>query len=116
MPRATHAVMRPTAAATSAPKPEDVARAKKLMAHGQLLYRKGDYDQAELALKQAMTLYPFLLQANLTLGKIFLIRGAATRDTTLIDSARLMFEMARAMDGGSREAEVLLELFQSLPE
>ncbi len=108
-------------AAASAAKPqpskrEEIARAKKLMEDGVAQYQKGHYDIAEQTLKQAMTVYPFLAKTNITLGKIFLIRGAASRDTTLIDSARLMFEMARAMDGDTREAEVLLELFQSGPE
>ena len=86
------------------------------MHQGAESYRKGSYDRAEKVLKQAMTLYPFVAEGNLTLGKIFLIRGSATRDPALIDSARLMFEMARAMGGDSREADMLLELFQSVPE
>jgi tetratricopeptide (TPR) repeat protein len=97
------------------PEPEEIARAEQLVARGVTLYRKGDYDEAEKLLKQAMAVYPFVAEGNLTLGKIFLIRGSATRDSTLIDSARLMFEMARAM-GGSREADMLLELFRSVPE
>jgi hypothetical protein len=80
------------------------------------LYRNGSYGEAEQLLKQAMALYPFVAEGNLTLGKIFLIRGSATRDPALIDSARLMFEMARAMDGDAREADLLLELFHTVPE
>ncbi len=97
------------------PNPEDVARARALVKRGELLYRSGDYDQAELTLKEAITAYPFLAQANLLLGKIFLVRGAAKRDLGMIHSARLMFEMARALDGSLREAEVLLDLFVAPP-
>jgi len=62
-----------------------------------------------------MTLYPFLAEANLLLGKIFLIRGAATLDRTLIDHARLMFEMAKSLDPTLRETDLLLELFAPPP-
>jgi tetratricopeptide (TPR) repeat protein len=98
-----------------APNPEDVAKARALVKRGELLYRNGDYDQAEATLKEAITAYPFLAQANLLLGKIFLVRGAAQRDLSMIHSARLMFEMARALDGSLREAEVLLDLFVGPP-
>lgn len=92
--------------------PADVARAKRLLEKGLLAYRKGDYDRAEEALKQAMTIYPFLAEANLALGKIFLIRGSATLDRALINNARLMFEMAHALDPSLHETDVLLELFR----
>lgn len=78
-------------------------------------YSKGEYDRAEELLKEAVTLYPFLPEANLALGKIFLIRGSALRDRAMINSARLMFEMARALDPNMREPAVLLQLFQSSP-
>jgi tetratricopeptide (TPR) repeat protein len=97
------------------PNPEDVARARALVKRGELLYRHGEYDQAEAVLKEAITAYPFLAQANLLLGKIFLVRGSATRDMSLIQSARLMFEMAHALDSSLREAEVLLDLFVAPP-
>jgi tetratricopeptide (TPR) repeat protein len=92
--------------------PQDVARAKKLLEKGLAAYRKGDYDHAEQALKQAMTLYPFFAEANLALGKIFLIRGSATLDRSLINNARLMFEMAHTLDPTLPETDLLLELFQ----
>lgn len=101
---------------TSNPRPDDIARAKDLVARGVTFYRKGSYDEAETLLKQAMALYPFLAEGNLTLGKIFLIRGSAARDPALVDSARLMFEMVSALGGDSREADLLLELFRSVPE
>ena len=98
------------------PDPKDIQRAKRIMVRGMRAYRKGDYDGAEVLLKEAITIYPFLPKANLALGKILLIRGSATRDIALIESARLMFEMARALDPSLREADMLLELFQQAPE
>lgn len=97
------------------PNPADVARARALVKRGELLYRNGEYDQAEAVLKESVTIYPFLAQANLLLGKIFLIRGSAGRDVSLIHSARLMFEMAHALDASLREAELLLDLFLAPP-
>jgi hypothetical protein len=93
------------------PDPKVVAKAKRLVKKGVELYYKGDYDGAEHLLKQAIVAYPFSAKANLALGKIFLIRGSAGRDRALINSARLMFEMAHALDGRLRETRVLLELF-----
>ncbi len=109
---------RPVPGVPTAPPPEtrEVARARQLVDQGLRLYRQGDYEKAEVALKEAMTLYPFLADANLALGKIFLIRASATRDLATMNSARLMFEMARAIDPAAREADVLLELFQAVPE
>jgi tetratricopeptide (TPR) repeat protein len=101
--------------APAPPNPADVARARALVKRGELLYRNGEYDQAEAVLKESVTLYPFLAQANLLLGKIFLIRGSAGRDVSLIHSARLMFEMAHALDSSLREAEILLDLFLAPP-
>jgi tetratricopeptide (TPR) repeat protein len=109
---------RVTAAApngTPGANPEEVAKARALVKRGELLYRHGEYDQAEAVLKESLTVYPFLAQANLLLGKIFLVRGSATRDMSLIHSARLMFEMAHALDASLREAEVLLDLFVAPP-
>jgi tetratricopeptide (TPR) repeat protein len=91
---------------------KQVAEAKTHLTAGLAAFKRGDYDLAEQECKEAMTLYPFLAQANLTVGKILLIRGAAAKDYALIDSARLMFEMAKALDPALREAEVLLELFR----
>ena len=92
--------------------PAEVARAKRLLEKGLLAYRKGDYDRAEDYLKQAMTVYPFLAEANLALGKIFLIRGSASLDRSLINNARLMFEMAHTLDPNLHETDLLLELFR----
>ena len=68
-----------------------------------------------LDLKKSISLYPFIPMANILLGKIFLIRGSATRDYTLINNARLMFEMARALEPDSAESETLLELLGARP-
>ncbi len=108
-PAPTHTISPPTSRAS----PDDIARARALVAHGDLCYRKGDYTCAENALQQAITAYPFVAEANVLLGKIFLIRGSASRDRTLLESARLMFEMARAIDPELREAQVLLDLFRA---
>ena len=93
--------------------PLEIARAKKLLQRGTTHYRKGDYDRAEEQIKEAMTLYPFFAEANLLLGKIYLIRGSALHDNSMINNARLMFEMARKLDPSLRETEMLLELFLS---
>ena len=55
-------------------------KAKKLLQRARTLYGKGEYDKAEVLLKEVVTTYPFMAEANLMLGKIFLIRGSATRD------------------------------------
>ena len=95
--------------------PKVITRAQELVAAAAKLYHSGAYDQAERSLKEAITLYPFLADANLLLGKIFLLKGSATRDVSLVQSARLMFEMAHAIDPTLREAEVLLGLFALEP-
>jgi len=108
------AVASPPAATTRpappAATPEEIARARGLVDKGVKLYREGQYAQAEDVLKQGITLYPFMADANLVLAKILLIRASASRDMTLYNNARLMLEMARALDPGSREVEQLLEL------
>ncbi|MEM6957835.1 MAG: tetratricopeptide repeat protein [Myxococcota bacterium] len=101
---------------TPAPDPKIVAEAERLYASGVALFRQGRYDEAELQLKQALNVYPFMASANLTLGKVFLIRGAAERDEVMIDSARLMFKMAVSIDPELREATVLLSLFDEAAE
>ena len=97
------------------PDPQTLARTHELVTAASKLYYSGAYDKAESALKEAMALYPFLADANLMLGKIFLLKGSATRDVSLINSARLMFEMAHTVDPTLREAEVLLDLFRHDP-
>ena len=93
------------------PSNREMKQAKRLLERGMAHYKRGDYDNAEKYLTEAIGLYPFLPAANLALGKILLIRGSATRDMALMESARLMFEMARALDPSLREPELLLELF-----
>jgi Flp pilus assembly protein TadD len=105
-------VVDPPRSANGPATPEEMARAGQLVEQGDKLYRQGDYDAAERALKEAMTLYPFLAETNILLGKIFLIRASASRDVALLNSARLMFEMARALDPAAPEPTVLLQLFQ----
>lgn len=95
--------------------PQIVDQALGLLRRGKDHYRQGEYRQAEKKLKQAMALYPFLPEANLILGKVFLIRGSATRDRALLNGARLMFEMASAMDPKLREAVMLIELVKNTP-
>lgn len=96
---------------TPEPDPKLVSHAQALAAEGERHFRKGNYDAAEASLKKAITVYPFVAEANLTLGKIFLIKGSATRDVALIQSARLMFELAHQIDPKLSEPVLLLELF-----
>ncbi len=105
-PGAPRAIPAPGEGATR----EDVARARALVDQGVRLYREGEYTKAEDVLKQAITIYPFMADANLVLAKILLIRASATRDMTLYTNARLMLEMARALEPGSHEIQQLLEL------
>lgn len=91
--------------------PQLAVIAQKKIKRAKKLYSTGEYDKAEILLKESITAFPFLAQAQLTLGKIFLIKGSAARDMALLNSARLMFEMARAIDPGQAEVQTLLELF-----
>lgn len=91
--------------------PQLAVKALKKIKRAQKLYAIGEYDRAEALLKESITLFPFLAQAQLILGKIFLIKGSAARDMALLNSARLMFEMAGAIDPGQAEIQTLLELF-----
>jgi len=90
---------------------EDMRRAQDLVARAAKHFERGGYDDAEELLKSAITISPFIAEANLILGKIFLVKGAAVRDRTMITNARLMFEMAKTLDPSLREAQMLLELF-----
>lgn len=98
--------------ATPEPDPAVKAEAERRYKAGHEMFRQGRYDSAEIELKEALNLYPFMAEANLVLGKVFLIRGAAARDQVLINSARLMFKMANSIDPELREAGILLSLFK----
>ncbi|MEZ0314010.1 MAG: hypothetical protein ACAI38_19735 [Myxococcota bacterium] len=118
-PRAPKAPPRKVASVTSPPSASDavadhkaLAEAQELLKQGLAAYHVGAYDEAENLLKRSITLYPFLAPANLALGKIFLLKGAANHDEALIQSARLMFDMAHQIDPSLREPLVLLELFK----
>ena len=89
----------------------DVRTATTLAVEAEKAYIRGDYVSAEAKLKQAITIYPFLSRGYLLLGKVLLIRGSAEHDTGLLNNARLMFEMALAMDPALEEADRLLRLF-----
>lgn len=114
VPEASTSLSEPEA--TPEPDPATKARALARFEKGQELFRQGRYDEAEVELKEALNLYPFMAPANLVLGKVFLIRGAAVRDEVMIDSARLMFKMALSIDPALREANVLLSLFKERHE
>lgn len=92
-----------------------LAEAQTYLSTGLAAFQRGDYEAAEVALKTAITLHPFLAQAHLTLGKVWLVRGAANKDYALVDNARLMFEMARAIDPALAEAGLMLDLFRTRP-
>lgn len=100
------------AAADSSADPKTLAEAQDLLKQGLAAYNVGAYDEAETLLKRSITLYPFLAPANLALGKVFLLKGAANHDESLIESARLMFDMAHNIDPALREPIVMLELFK----
>ena len=87
------------------------ARAKKLLERGLVYFRHGEYDQGEDALKQSLTLNPYSVEANVGLGKIFLMRGMATHDATLLKSARMMFQMAHTLNPNLPDSALLLQLF-----
>jgi len=91
----------------------DMKEATQRLTKARRLFMRGDYGPAEALLKEAITIFPFVPEANLLLGKIFLIRGAANRDLAMMDNARLMFEMARAMEPENTEITTLLELFRA---
>ena len=93
--------------------PKLAIEAEKKIKRAKALYTTGQYDEAEDLLKKSITTFPFLADAQLLLGKIFLIKGSATRDVALLNSARLMFEMAAAIDPGRAEVQTLLELFST---
>ena len=75
-------------------------------------YRQGKYHQSEQLLKECLLLNPFLAKANLLLGKLFLLQSAGSKDRSLVESAKLMFEMALRNDPNLREAKILLGLFK----
>lgn len=102
-------------AALTGPDAKVLAEAQTYLSTGLAAFQRGDYEAAEVALKTAITLHPFLAQAHLTLGKVWLVRGAANKDYALVDNARLMFEMARAIDPTLAEAGLMLDLFRTRP-
>ena len=56
--------------------PQLAVIAQKKIKRAKKLYSTGEYDKAEILLKESITAFPFLAQAQLTLGKIFLIKGS----------------------------------------
>ena len=76
------------------------------------LHRSGKYAAAEKLLTRALTLYPFNADVNLLLGKIYLLKGYANRDPAMLSTARLMFEMAGALEPELQEPRLLLKLFK----
>jgi tetratricopeptide (TPR) repeat protein len=92
---------------------QDQTRAQELAAAGQRAFLAGDYKKAEQTLREAVTLFPFLPSASLTLGKIYLLRAEATREASLLASARQMFEMAHSLDPTNPEPQQLLDLLKA---
>ena len=91
----------------------ELNEALKLTDEGRRSYLDGRYDSAERVLKDALLLYPFLPEARLLLAKVLLVRGAAGRDLATLKLAKLMLEMALAMQPDLQEAVQLLELFRN---
>ena len=89
----------------------ELDEALRLTEDGRRSYLDGRYDNAERVLKDALLLYPFLPEARLLLAKVLLVRGAAGRDLATLKLAKLMLEMALAMQPDLAEAVKLLELF-----
>ena len=92
---------------------QDLAMGLELTGKGRAAYFDGDYDAAERSLKDALLVYPFLPEARLLLAKVLLVRGAAGRDLATLKLAKLMLEMALAMQPDLLEATQLLELLSS---
>lgn len=92
---------------------QDLAMGLELTGKGRASYFDGDYDAAERSLKDALLVYPFLPEARLLLAKVLLVRGAAGRDLATLKLAKLMLEMALAMQPDLLEATQLLELLSS---
>ena len=92
---------------------QDLAMGLELTDEGRTSYFDGDYDAAERSLKDALLVYPFLPEARLLLAKVLLVRGAAGRDLATLKLAKLMLEMALAMQPDLLEATQLLELLSS---
>ena len=92
---------------------QDLAMGLELTGKGRAAYFDGDYDDAERSLKDALLVYPFLPEARLLLAKVLLVRGAAGRDLATLKLAKLMLEMALAMQPELLEATQLLELLSS---
>ena len=91
----------------------ELDEALRLTEDGRRSYLDGHYDNAERVLKDALLLYPFLPEARLLLAKVLLVRGAAGRDLATLKLAKLMLEMALAMQPDLQEAVQLLELFRN---
>lgn len=91
----------------------ELDEALKFTSKGKRSYLEGRYDDAERFLKDALLLYPFLPEARLLLAKVLLVRGAAGRDLATLKLAKLMLEMALAMQPDLQEATQLLELFRN---
>ena len=91
----------------------ELNEALKLTSEGRRSYLEGRYDNAERVLKDALLFYPFLPEARLLLAKVLLVRGAAGRDLATLKLAKLMLEMALAMQPDLEEATQLLELFRN---
>lgn len=92
---------------------DDAARAQSLVKKATEAYHHGDYDSAENSLKEAITIYPFLAEANIVMGKVLLVRASVARDPSLMKDARLMFEMALQLDPSAKEPQRLMDLFRA---
>ena len=80
------------------------------MRRGLEAFSQGFYEEAEDLFKRALELNPYLALANVALGKVFLLRGSATQDASVLADACRMFEMACSLDSSLKEAEDLLQL------
>jgi hypothetical protein len=68
---------------------------------------------AQESLQQSMAAYPFFFAAQLTLGKIYLMRGAAQNDKQLLQRAEQLFQMAQQIEPSAEEPRLLLRLLHT---
>ena len=92
---------------------QDLAMGLELTGKGRAAYFDGDYDAAERSLKDALLVYPFLPEARLLLGKSSLGSWSGRTRFGDLKLAKLMLEMALAMQPELLEATQLLELLSS---
>ena len=96
-----------------APTGQQKVQGMRLLATGLAQFRQGEYAAAQRSLQQSMAAYPFFFAAQLTLGKIYLLRGAAVQDKQLLQRAEQLFEMAQQIEPSAPEPRLMLRLLHT---